>query len=54
MAGWISICRKYKLTRSMSQKGCSADNAACEGLFGRLKNEFFYYRDCSTTETGKV
>ncbi len=28
--------------RSMSKKGCSPDNAACEGFFGRLKNEMFY------------
>ena len=33
------------LTRSMSKKGCSPDNAACEGFHGRLKNEFFYNRD---------
>lgn len=26
----------------MSRKGCSSDNAACEGFFGRLKNEMFY------------
>ena len=26
----------------MSRKGCSPDNAACEGFFGRLKNEMFY------------
>ena len=26
----------------MSAKGCSPDNAACEGFFGRLKNEMFY------------
>ena len=32
------------LTRSMSKKGCLADNAACEGFFGRLKNEMFYNR----------
>lgn len=32
------------LTRSMSKKGCSPDNAACEGFFGRLKNEMFYGR----------
>ena len=30
------------LTRSMSKKGCSPDNSACEGFFGRLKNEMFY------------
>ena len=29
----------------MSKKGCSPDNSACEGFFGRLKNEMFYWRD---------
>ena len=33
---------KAQLTRSMSKKGCSPDNSACEGFFGRLKNEMFY------------
>jgi len=33
-----------RLTRSMSKKGCSPDNSACEGFFGRLKNEMFYSR----------
>ena len=28
----------------MSKKGCSPDNSACEGFFGRLKNEMFYGR----------
>ena len=32
------------LIRSMSKKGCSPDNAACEGFFGMLKNEMFYGR----------
>ena len=45
--GWIDLCKKYKITRSMSAKGCSPDNAAMEGFFGRLKNEFFYYRNWS-------
>ena len=27
-----------KLIRSMSRKGCSPDNARCEGIFGRSKN----------------
>ena len=31
----------------MSKKGCSPDNSAMEGLFGRLKVEFFYGRDWS-------
>ncbi|WP_018703734.1 IS3 family transposase, partial [Anaeromusa acidaminophila] len=35
------------LQRSMSKKGCSPDNSACEGLFGRLKNEMFYNRNWS-------
>ena len=29
----------------MSKKGCSPDNSACKGLFGRIKNEMFYNRD---------
>ena len=29
----------------MSKKGCSPDNSACEGFFGRLKNEMFYGRN---------
>lgn len=41
---WIQIMDKAKLTRSMSRKACSPDNAACEGFFGRLKNEMFYNR----------
>ena len=36
---------KAGLIRSMSQKGCSPDNAACEGFLGILKNEMFYDRD---------
>lgn len=42
--GWLERMRKAELTRSMSKKGCSPDNAACEGFFGRLKNEMFYGR----------
>ncbi len=40
--GWIQRMKEAGLTRSMSKKGCSHDNAACEGFFGRLKNEIFY------------
>lgn len=43
--GWITRMNAARLTRSMSRKGCSPDNAACEGFFGRLKNELFYPRD---------
>ena len=42
--GWIRICRENGLTRSMSAKGCSPDNAAAEGFFGHLKQEFFHKR----------
>lgn len=40
--GWINRMNEASLTRSMSKKGCSPDNSACEGFFGRLKNEMFY------------
>ena len=43
--GWIGLMERHNLTRSMSKKGCSPDNSACEGFFGRLKNEMFYGRD---------
>jgi len=33
----------------MSRKGCSPDNAACEGFFGRLKTELFYPRQWQAT-----
>lgn len=45
--GWISRMDRSGLQRSMSKKGCSPDNAACEGFFGRLKNEMFYNRNWS-------
>lgn len=41
---WIALCDRAGITRSMSRKGCCADNSACEGFFGRLKTEFFYGR----------
>jgi transposase InsO family protein/transposase-like protein len=39
---WIEIMNDAQLIRSMSKKGCSPDNSACEGFFGRMKNEFYY------------
>lgn len=42
--GWIQRMDHAGLVRSMSKKGCSPDNSACEGFFGRLKNEMFYSR----------
>lgn len=43
--GWIERCERYGITRSMSRKGCSPDNSAMEGFFGRLKVEFFHGND---------
>lgn len=43
--GWLTRISEAKLVRSMSRKGCSQDNAACEGFFGRMKTELFYPRD---------
>jgi transposase InsO family protein len=42
--GWIERMSKFGFTRSMSKKACSPDNSACEGFFGRQKNEIFYGR----------
>ena len=39
---WIQIMDQAGMTRSMSRKACTPDNAACEGFFGRLKNEMYY------------
>ena len=47
--GWLSRIADAKLVRSMSRKGYSPDNAACEGFFGRLKIEMFFARDCLST-----
>ena len=37
----------------MSRKGCSPDNAACEGFFGRLKMELFYPGNWQSTTIGQ-
>lgn len=42
---WIKIMEDAGLVRSMSKKGCSPDNSACEGFFGHLKTEMFYGRN---------
>lgn len=41
---YISIIENAGLIRSMSKKGCSPDNSACEGFFLHLKTELFYNR----------
>ena len=47
--GWLSRIDGARLISSMSRKACSPDNAACEGFFGRLKNELFYPRSWQAT-----
>ena len=47
--GWLSRIADARLVRSMSRKGYSPDNAACEGFFGRLKTELFYSRNWLST-----
>ena len=44
---WVEICEANGLTRSMSRKGRSCDNARMEGFFGTLKSEMFHPRDWS-------
>ena len=51
--GWIRICDENGLVRSMSRKGCSPDNARCEGFFGRLKIEFFHGCDWTGVTLGE-
>ena len=43
--GWLARICEAQLSRSMSRKACSPDNAACEGFFGRLKSEMYYRRN---------
>ena len=44
--GWLRRIANARLVRSMSRKGYSPDNAACEGFFFvRLKTELFYPRN---------
>ena len=47
--GWLKRVHNAKLIRSMFRKGCSPDNAACEGFFGRFKTELFYPRNWQDT-----
>ena len=43
--GWVALCEAAGLTRSMSRKGRSPDNAACEAFFGRMKVEMYHGRE---------
>jgi transposase InsO family protein len=38
---WAGECERGHVTRSMSRKARSPDNARCEGFFGTLKSDFF-------------
>ena len=51
--GWLARIADAKLVRSMSRKGCSPDNTACEGFFGRLKTEMLFARDWLSTSIKK-
>ena len=42
---WARACEAGHVTRSMSRKARSPDNARCEGFFGTLKSDFFGGRD---------
>ncbi len=44
------MAAKFGIIRSMAKKGCSPGNAACEGFFGRMKNEMYYGRTWQTTQ----
>lgn len=41
---WLARTEQVGIQRSMSRKGCSPDNARCEGFFGTMKTEMFYGR----------
>lgn len=40
--GWLALMDRYGLTRSTGAKGCSPDDAAVEGFFGRMRTESVY------------
>lgn len=47
---WQNLTAGFDIVRSMSKKGRSPDNAACEGFFGRMKNEMYYGIMSQTTD----
>lgn len=51
--GWLAKMEDAGLARSMSKKACSPDNSACEGFFGRLKNEMFYNKSWHNVTTSE-
>ena len=49
---WVGACARMGIVRSMSRRGHSPDNAACEAFFGRLKVELFHFADWSGWTVG--
>ncbi|TWD72367.1 hypothetical protein FB547_1315 [Variovorax beijingensis] len=52
--GWQSRIGDAKLVRSMARKGCSPDNSACEGFFGRRAPRSTPLALSAMSNTGKV
>ena len=52
--GWLSRIGHAKLVRSVSRKGYSPDNAACEGFSGGLETELFYPQYWKTIKVEQV
>lgn len=51
--GWVKICEKSGLARSMFGKRCGPDSARCEGFFGLLKIEFLCRCDWAEIAIGE-
>lgn len=49
--GWIGRMTSSGLIRSMSKKGCSLDNSACEGFFEPLNRRYFYNGNWTNVST---
>lgn len=45
---------EYGYVRSMSKKGCSPDNSACEGFFGTLKKRVLLPQRLDLHDRGRV
>lgn len=52
--GWVALCRGGRPGPLHVRKGCSPDNAACEGFFGRLKNRVLPLQGLGGRARGRV
>ena len=52
-SSWIERNEKTALIRSISKKGCSPGDSACEVFFECLKNEMFYNRSLAGVSIDK-